>query len=154
MQIKKKLIVFLLTMVMAVSATVSGYAASSVNLVVTERSNSKAEDRKYNITYSGTYVGSIDACSSYHTALLLFQTTGIIQYYTEKTEMTIRYYNKDESGIILVDSFNDTGTANGTKSECYKSLNVDEYMRSLSGTVSLDGFWSYAVNAVDNTTHY
>lgn len=153
MHIKKKLIVFLLTMVMAVSATVSGYAANPVDLVVTERSNSKVEDRKYNITYSGTYVGSIDACSSYHTALLLFQTTGIIQYYTEKTEMTIRYYKTGKWGVLTKEHYSDTGTADGNRSECYRLLKPDQYMRSLDGSVSLDGFWSYSVQANDNTNH-
>lgn len=153
MQIKKKLIVFLVVMVMVVSASISVYAASSANLVVTETSRSKENDRKYQITYSGTYVGSIDACSYLHTALLKFTTTGIIQYYTEKTEMTIRYYNSGESGNIQTLYFSDTGTANGTKSECYKSLEYNQYMRSLSGTVSLDGFWSYAVSAIDNEDH-
>lgn len=153
MKAKRKLIVFLLAMVMAVSASISVYAASSANLAVTETSRSKVYDRKYEIKYSGTYVGSISACSYLHTALLTFQTTGIIQYYTEKTEMTIRYYKSGEAGNIQVLHFSDTGTANGTKSECYKSLEYNQYMRSLSGTVALDGFWSYAVNAVDNTDH-
>lgn len=153
MQIKKKLIVFLLTMVMAVSATVSGYAAGSVNLVVTETSRSKVTDRKYEIKYSGTYVGSIDACSYLHTALLLFKTTGIIQYYTEKTEMTIRYYETGRWGNLTTEYYANTGTADGNKSECYKSLDYNKYMRSLDGAVSLDGFWSYSVQANDNANH-
>lgn len=153
MQIKRKLIVFLLVMVMAISASISGYASNAANLVVTLRSGSKEADKTYDITYSGTYVGSIDACSSSHTALLLFTTTGIIQYYTEKTEMTIRYYISGKPGNLTVKNFSHTGTADGTKSECYKSLEYNEYMRSLDGTVALDGFWSYAVSAIDNEDH-
>lgn len=153
MHIKKKLIVFLLTMVMAVSATVSGYAASSVNLVVTETSRSKETDRKYEIKYSGTYVGSIDACSYLHTALLSFKTTGIIQYYTEKTKMTINYYVSGYPGETMTEYHEHTGTANGNKSECYRSLEYNQYMRSLGGIVSLDGFWSYSVQANDNADH-
>ena len=153
MQVRKKLIIFLLVMIMAVSASISGYAASSVNLVVTETSRSKVTDRKYEIKYSGTYVGSIDACSYLRTALLSFKTTGIIQYYTEKTRMTIRYYNTGEWGNLTTEDYTDIGTANGNRSECYKSLENKQYMRSLDGVVSLDGFWSYSVQANDNTNH-
>ena len=153
MQVRKKLIVFLLMMVMIISSLISGYAANLINLVVKETSRSKEADRKYDITYSGTHVGSIDACSEYHTALLLFKTTEVIQYYVEKTSMTIIYYTKGKPDDRRTESYSHTGTADGNKSECYKSLESDKYMRTLDGTVSLEGIWSYQVHAHDSVDH-
>lgn len=151
--VKKKLVAVGLIAIMAISSSLSIYAAEPQYLTLVAKSGNTAKDKSYTIKYADTSVGSASVCASTHTAMVSMTTNGIIKYYVESTTMTARYYESNYPGAIYVYNTSHVGTENGNQSKCLKKFGANQYVRATSGTISLNGFWSYGLSAVDNENH-